>query len=73
MTMVQSHALLLKDVCKLHVHLTNRLIALFEHIEIVSTNLLAFKMDMERDFFFFHICFQTMEANIQEIIDILKM
>ena len=30
-------------------------------------------MDMEHDFSSFHHQFQTMEANAQEIIDILKM
>ena len=73
MTIAQSHALLLKEMCRLHIHLTDKLTAQFEHIEIISIDLLVFKMDVEYDFTSFHDKFQTMEANIQEIIDILKM
>ena len=72
MIVVQSHALFLKEMRRLHVHFIEKLIAQYEHIEIISTDLLAFKMDMERDFFSFHVHFQTMKANIQEITDTLK-
>ena len=49
---------------KLHIHLTNNLVAQSEHIKTISTNLLTFKLDMERDFTFFHDQFQVVKANI---------
>ena len=64
MTIAQSHALLLEEMCKLHVHLTDKLVTDVEHIETIFTNLLAFQADMEEDLTTFHDKFQFMEANI---------
>ena len=73
MITIHYHAFLLEEMCRLHVHLTSKLTTQFKHIETISTDLSTFKMDIERDFTYFHDHFQTTKANIQEIIDILKM
>ena len=50
----QSHALLLEEMCSLHLHLTNKLTAQSKHIDTISSDMLAFKANMERDFCSFH-------------------
>ena len=44
-----------------------------ERVNNISIDILAFKMDMEHDFSLFYDYIQTMEANVQDITDILKM
>ena len=48
MIIAQSHVPLLEEMHKLHAHLIDRLTAQSKHIETISIDLLAFKMDMER-------------------------
>ena len=64
MTISQSHALFLEEMHSLHLHLTTKLTAQFECIDTISSNMLAFREDMERDFSSFHDQFQAMEANV---------
>ena len=73
MTISQSHAFLLKEMLNLQLHLTNKLIAQFDRINTISSDTLAFQVDIERDFSSFHDRFQVIKANVQEIIDTLKM
>ena len=67
MTIDKSHAFLLKEMHRLHVHLMDKLMTQLECIKTISIDLLAFKMDMERDFSSFHDLFQSIKANVQEI------
>ena len=53
-TIAQSHVLLLEVMCKLHVHIIDKLFTHSEHIETISIGLFAFKADMERDLTTFH-------------------
>ena len=69
----QSHTLLLEEMHKFHVHFIDKLATHSELIETVSIDLLTFWADIERDLTSFHNRFLSMEANIQEIINILKM
>ena len=73
MSVVQSHALLLEEMRKLHVHLTDKLTTHFECIKTTFIDLLTFRANMEWHLTSFHDRFQSMETNIQEITDILKM
>ena len=65
MTIGQSHALLLEEMHSLHIHLTNKLSTQFKHIDAISSDMLAFRANMERDFSSFHDLFLAMEANIK--------
>ena len=50
MPVAQLHAFLLNDMHHLHMHLMDKLTTQSKRIEIISTDLLAFKVDMEWDF-----------------------
>ena len=64
MIISQSHALLLEEMCSLHLYLTNKLTAQFERIDTIFLNMQAFSADMEKDITSFHDQFQIMEANV---------
>ena len=51
MTIAQSHALCLKEMHGLHIHLTNKLTAQTKCIETISIDMLSLKANIERDFF----------------------
>ena len=73
MTVSQSHAILLKEMHSLYLHLTNKLTAQSEHINTISLDMLAFKVDIARDLSSLHDRIQAIEANVQKISNILKM
>ena len=58
MIVAQSHALLLKEMRKVHVHIIDKPITKLKCIETILTNLLVLKMDIERDFTSFMIGFR---------------